>query len=201
MIRLYFDTETTGFPRKADAPIETCPHVVQLAAVLMDDDTPIASFSTRIRPMGLFVIPEDVAAIHGITTEMAERTGVPIAVAMAVFQAFTGIAEEAVAHNIEFDAKILAYEYERAGIPNRLALLPQVCTMKATTDLCKLPGRYGTYKWPKLIEAHQHIFGEGFDGAHDALADVLACARVHRWLVAQAEPATPPQASADDDVA
>ena len=35
----------------------------------------------------------------------------------------------------------------------------------------------------KLIEAHTHFLGIGFDGAHDALVDVRACHRVHRHLI------------------
>lgn len=47
--------------------------------------------------------------------------------------------------------------------------------MLESVDLCKLPGRYpGNYKWPKLIELHNHLFGCDFEGAHDALDDVKA---------------------------
>ena len=47
--------------------------------------------------------------------------------------------------------------------------------MLNTTKLCKIPGKYG-YKWPTLSELHMFLFGNGFEGAHDALNDVLACA-------------------------
>lgn len=48
--------------------------------------------------------------------------------------------------------------------------------------ICKLPGQYGDWKWPKLTEAYQHAFGKTFDGAHDALADVRACKDVYFYL-------------------
>jgi DNA polymerase III epsilon subunit-like protein len=184
MIRLYFDTETTGFPRKSDAPIETQPHIVQLAALLVDDDEgEIASMNVIIRPMG-WTIPDEVAAIHGITQEKAERFGVRIERAIGVFYDMCNAANQAVAHNIVFDAKLAAIEFERTGLTDRLNLLPQFCTMLATTDLCKIPGKFGrNYKWPKLIEAHQYFFGCGFEGEHDALADVRACARIHRAIL------------------
>ncbi len=183
MIRLYFDTETTGFPRKSDAPIETQPHIVQLAALLIDDtEGEIASMNVIIRPVG-WTIPDEVAEIHGITQEKAEKFGVRIEQAMGVFYDFCNAADEAVAHNIAFDAKLVAIEFERAALSDRLNLMSQFCTMLATTDRCKLPGKYGKYKWPKLIEAHQVLFGCGFDNAHDALADVRACARIHRAIL------------------
>jgi DNA polymerase III epsilon subunit-like protein len=52
------------------------------------------------------------------------------------------------------------------------------CTMKETTNICKLPGNYGKFKWPKLTEAHQHFFGIPVEGAHDAMTDVRACKRI-----------------------
>ena len=50
---------------------------------------------------------------------------------------------------------------------------PQLCTMQASTDYCKIPGPYG-YKWPKLSELHMKLFGEYFEEAHDAAADINA---------------------------
>lgn len=184
MKRFYFDTETTGFPKSAGTPLDECPFIVQIAAILVDDEEgEVASLSTIIKPAG-WVIGEDVAAIHGITTEKAENFGIPAKVAMAAFSQMCRQADQVIAHNIAFDLKLVAYEIERAGAPNVIADKPQFCTMEATTYICKLPGRYpGKPKWPKLIEAHQHLFGEGFDGAHDALVDVRACARIHKHLI------------------
>ena len=105
------------------------------------------------------------------------------------------------AHNIPFDLKLVDYEFGRIDRVNVLADMPQFCTMTASVDIVRMPptpamlraGRRN-FKSPKLIEAHQHFFGEGFDGAHDALADVRACARIHRKLI-ELENATtePPQ--------
>lgn len=38
-------------------------------------------------------------------------------------------------------------------------------------------------KPPKLEECIRHFFDEALEGAHDALVDVRACARVHRHLI------------------
>jgi DNA polymerase-3 subunit epsilon len=184
MQRLYFDTETTGFPPKTGAPLIECPHIVQLAALLVDDETgEVGSLNVIIRPEG-WAISEDVAAIHGISTEKALACGIPVAVAMAAFCALAGNAAQVVAHNIPFDMALVCYEVERIGMRADFLNTDRFCTMRATTDICKLPGRFpGKFKWPKLIEAHRHFFGEDFDGQHDALADVRACARIHRHLL------------------
>jgi len=48
--------------------------------------------------------------------------------------------------------------------------------MQAATNFCEIPGRYG-FKWPSLQELYGKLFDESFDGAHQALVDVRACAR------------------------
>jgi len=38
-------------------------------------------------------------------------------------------------------------------------------------------GKYGKYKWPKLMELHTKLFSVGFEEAHDAIADIRATAK------------------------
>ena len=83
-----------------------------------------------------------------------------------------------IAHNMQFDEKILGAEFLRMGCLNRLDGKAKKCTMQASTDYCKIPGPYGN-KWPKLEELHKKLFRENFDNAHSALADVRACSRCY----------------------
>lgn len=181
---LYFDTETTGMAdlRAAlDAPHQ--PHIVQLAALLCENDgKEVQSINLIVKPVG-YEIPEAATAIHGISQDLASRVGVSMKSAMSTFEWFCKAADLFVAHNIDFDNFVCSSEFVRCfnddlSISNEALF----CTMKATTDLCQLPGPYG-FKWPKLIEAYRHIFQKDFEGAHDALADVRACRDIHQWLV------------------
>jgi DNA polymerase-3 subunit epsilon len=75
MRALFFDTETTGLPlfhEPSEDPRQ--PHLVQLAAVLVDIDTrkTLGSLDLTIAPDG-WEIPDDVVKIHGITNEHARR--------------------------------------------------------------------------------------------------------------------------------
>lgn len=60
--------------------------------------------------------------------------------------------------------------------------------MKAMTPICKLPGTYDDFKWPRLSEAYRFAFNEDFSGAHDAMADVRACLRIYRWIIDNSKP-------------
>jgi len=185
MRRLYFDTETSGLPPKdPKTPLDKCPHVVQLAAILTDSAfNEIHSINVIIKPDG-WTVGDEAAKVTGITTEAATVLGVPGIIPFGYFSNLCKLADELVAHNIVFDSKLMRYEMERLNKPTRHLQLPQVCTMLATTNICKIPGRYrGKYKWPKLEEAYQYFFGEMFDNSHDALADVRATIRLHRHLI------------------
>jgi DNA polymerase III subunit epsilon len=178
---LFFDTETTGLPRNYKAPLTDSanwPRIVQLAWVLYGTDgEELASQSDIIAPDG-WVIPPDM--IHGISHEQAVAEGQPLVAILADFTAAANRATTLIAHNFDFDRAIVGAEYARLQQPDVFLTRRALCTMKATTDFCRIPSPTGWgYKWPKLIELHRALFGEGFDGAHDALADVRATARCY----------------------
>lgn len=103
---------------------------------------------------------------------------------MAVFCELARKPQVVVAHNIGFDLLVIRSEACRLGLDDPFEGASFFCTMENMTDVCKLPGNYG-FKWPKLQEAHRHAFGTPFDDAHDALADVKACAKIYWWLQKQ----------------
>ena len=123
-----------------------------------------------------FKIPKDAEEIHGISTALAIRTGVPIAKALDAFVEALSKASVVVAHNFEFDAKVLGAEFYRRGIRDPFRLKINVCTMTDATEYCALPGQHG-FKWPKLAELHYKLFGKRVKEAHDAATDVATCSK------------------------
>ena len=195
---MVFDVETTGLPNWG-APSEdpSQPHLCQYTAVLFDRQTgdELHYVDMIIKPDG-WVIPDDMAAIHGITTELALATGHPEADAVAHFLAMAGKADIVVAYNINFDLRIMRIAMMRAGYAEdqcnefRDRLKPkQRCAMVQATPLAKVPpsdkmmatGRK-TFKSPKLSEAVQAILGETMDDAHDARSDVLWTMRLWQHM-------------------
>ena len=173
---LFFDTETTGLPQNWKAPVtdlNNWPRMIQIAWILCDGKgNRIKSDDFIIKPEN-FEIPEGASAIHGISTEKAINEGVDLKKVLDKFVELIEKAEFIVAHNISFDEKILGAELLRKEVKSTFNKKRKLCTMKSSTDYCRIPGYYG-YKWPKLSELHIKLFGEDFDEAHDASVDINA---------------------------
>lgn len=186
MKALIFDTETTGMVEFKRPPEDASqPDLIQLGMILVDtaDWKPRArcAFLVTLAP-GVKIDPAAKAA-HGISEEDCARYGVPAQVACSLFNQFCLQADVVVAHNLAFDVSIMKTALHRlGGKPNRLDGRQLVCTKEASTDVLKLPGKYG-YKWPTLAEAYRHFTGLELEGAHDALVDTEACRMVFQALV------------------
>ncbi|MFA5130850.1 MAG: 3'-5' exonuclease [Patescibacteria group bacterium] len=176
---LIFDTETTGLPKNYQAPLDdfsNWPRVVQLAWSLYDaEGNHWESYNYIIKPDG-FIISDEVAKIHRITTERALAEGVDLREALNHFISDVQKAEHLVGHNIDFDDKVVGSELLRMGLENPLLRADKICTMKKSVDVCKISNGRGGYKWPNLTELYNYLFSTGFPEAHDALVDVKACA-------------------------
>lgn len=174
---LFFDTETTGIPKDYKAPCtntDNWPRLIQLGWLLTGAAGRILSEGNHIvRPDG-FEIPKAASDVHGITTEFALENGKPLLDVIFAFGADLNQADCVVGHNLDYDLHIVGAEYVRLGYDSRIMFArPTLCTMQATIQFCNIPGRFGP-KWPKLMELYSKLFGQGFDGAHDAMADIVA---------------------------
>ena len=122
------------------------------------------------------MIPEAASNVHKITTQRANDEGIPLMQALQEFSEAAKNSKILVAHNMSFDEKIMGAEFIRKEMDDPIECMDKVCTKEESTDFCRIPARRG-YKWPTLTELHMFLFREGFEGAHDALADVTACAK------------------------
>lgn len=195
-LALIYDTETTGLPDfKAPSEAAHQPHIVQLAACLVDLDTrkEISSMDVIIRPNG-WTIPDEVAAIHGITTAHAEAVGIEEKTALDMFMAlWAGPGRTRIAHNEQFDARILRIALKRFfDTPDEVLPISDTwkegraeCTAKLATPICQIPptekmvkAGLNKFKTANLREAYRHFMGCDFENAHSAMADVRACMTV-----------------------
>ncbi len=197
-MKLFFDTETTGIRKNGFIP-----RVVQIGALLTDDaGKTISELNVLLQPEGFETVPVEASNVHGFTTEMVKAYGVDRVAALDVFFDLCKTADTIIAHNISYDLDLLGIEiayyrdHHEYAFPAAskwqeiLSTREKFCTMEATINLVKLPmssqqawyvekhGIDQKYKQPKLIESYKHMFGKEFDGAHDAMVDVRACAEV-----------------------
>ncbi|WP_116789710.1 DNA polymerase III subunit alpha [Flavobacterium psychrotrophum] len=185
---LIFDTETTGLPKRWDAPItdtDNWPRCIQIAWQLHDDMGRVVEHQDYIvRPDG-FNIPYDAERIHGISTDLALEQGISLGEALERFNVALGKASFIVGQNVGFDVNIMGSEFYRHGLETRLGNMKvlDTCT-EVTAELLKLPGgRGGRFKLPTLTELHQYLFDQPFAEAHNATADVEATTRCFLELV------------------
>ena len=184
---LIFDTETTGLPKNWNAPLEDLdnwPRLVQLAwQVHGKNGNLISAQNFIVKPEG-FTIPFNAEKIHGISTERAQKIGVPIAFVMDEFKKALEETDFAVGHNIEFDVKVMGAEYARADRDDGLMTKKTLDTMRSSTNFCQLPGGRGkSFKFPTLSELNEKLFSVKIDNAHNASADVEATTRCFLELI------------------
>ena len=161
---VFFDLETTGVDVKTD-------RIVQMAIVRMEpgEDGGVYVFEKHWLLNPQKMIPAMATAVHGITNE-----------AVAGLPAFGCVAEEIMdffhdadvcGYNIDrFDIPLLMAEFERAGFPDGGAFVEG-----AVIDTMKI----FQARFRHTLEcAHRLYVGEVLEGAHDAMADAVACRSV-----------------------
>lgn len=184
MVRLFFDTETTGLPKSFRAPstdIDNWPRLVQLSWILADEHKELSRADLIIKPDG-FEIPEAASNVHGITTEMALKNGISAKNAVYYFLGAAKCANVLIGHNVSFDTNVVGAELVRAYGKDYIYGIPTQDTMKSSIDLCAIPGVRG-FKYPKLIELYRKLFGHDFEDAHNSMADISATYECYWKLV------------------
>ncbi|MDH4402625.1 MAG: DNA polymerase III subunit alpha [Flavobacterium sp.] len=185
---LIFDTETTGLPKRWDAPITDTgnwPRCVQIAWQLHDEMGKLIEHQDfLVQPEG-FNIPFDAEKVHGISTELAEADGLPMAEVLEKFNIALSKSKFIVGQNLKFDINIMGCEFHRFGIETQMSSMPvlDTCT-EVTASLLQLPGgRGGKFKLPTLTELHSYLFNKPFAEAHNATSDVEATTRCFFELI------------------
>lgn len=176
---LFFDTETTGLPLDYNAPstdLINWPRLVQISWIISDGNGIIISEDNYIiKPKG-FTIPDEVAKLHGITTERALEIGDKIEDVLHLFWDDVQKASYIIGHNVSFDENVVEAEFFRMGENKVFSSKHSICTKLASTDYCKIPNPWNSreYKWPKLSELYSKLFGTDLLDAHNSEYDVQA---------------------------
>jgi DNA polymerase III epsilon subunit-like protein len=232
---LVFDVETTGKINKGK-PVSEQPHIIQLSFVVYDlaEHCVVRTFDSYIKIPHQVELSNFICEFTGASRAKCDA-GLDIVDALKAFYDAYSWCDGLVAHNIEFDTQLIAFELERNRsrfldvAPYCLSIFNQdlekvrgmerYCTMKKGTKMCaleqapivKLPNvnknivadpssnlhsslmdmvtldesvqkvvpKKTNYKWPKLTELHEKLFGELPAVSHNSMADVNACLRCY----------------------
>lgn len=175
---LFVDCESNGLPidfKASYTDVEKWPRVISLAWILTDENGEVLNRQHHIiKPDGWEIPTEEFWIENGFSQEKSEADGVPIKDVLTLLMADKMEADVLIAHNLSFDHRVIWAEFIRSGFQPRSGM-NKICTMQKSTTLCRIPGKNGKgLKWPKLIELYTFLFGVGFEGAHDAMADITA---------------------------
>lgn len=186
-VNLFFDTETTGIWNYGiDMTHDSQPNVVQIGAVLCDDGGIIrAEIDAIVYPE--CEIPPGASNVHGISTDLADKVGIGRNSAAQIMADLISLSDRVVAHNLDFDVKVMRRLFWQAGInTDPFDGKEAACTMKLSTDILRLPSprKKTGFKWPSLSEAHKYFTGAPVENAHNAMVDVKACIKIYDGLKA-----------------
>ena len=121
---LTFDTETTGLPKNYSAPIsdfDNWPRMVQIAWQVNNKNGGLISSQVHIIKPENFTIPYNSEQIHGISTEKAIKEGEKLETILNKINKDLKVYKYIIAHNINFDIKILGAEFLRCNIETNLS--------------------------------------------------------------------------------
>jgi len=193
---LVFDTETTGLQEKGASIYDKSrwPYIIQLSYILYD----ISNNSTFIKNNYIkldnsIVISQESFNIHNISRDILDSQGINIVDALKEFNNYLKLCDIVVGHNISFDKRLIFVECFRHNIcqnftqfkNNQQIHKSEFCTMKNTTEFCKLE-RLGVSnkvynKQPKLSELYSLLFPNDPipNDLHNSLIDVAMTLRCY----------------------
>uniref|UniRef100_A0A6C0HIE1 Exonuclease domain-containing protein n=1 Tax=viral metagenome TaxID=1070528 RepID=A0A6C0HIE1_9ZZZZ len=206
---LVFDVETSGLIPKGEPVLDVCPYILQLSFVVFDTATMkiIQQYNSYINVPSKVRITPEIERLTGITRAKC-NSGVVVSEALdALYTAYIKCSR-VIAHNIEFDSKMVRIELARnSGRKTRhlcdllntgfeiVEKKERYCTMANSIELCnimvdaidKRGQPYQYKKFPKLSELHVKLFGTIPENLHDSMVDTLACLRCYMKLAHNVE--------------
>ena len=163
-----FDTETNGLPKRrnvaGNAEKGNWPDILSICWMVYEDEKHVKTEYHLVKPAGWKVKQTEV---HGLTQEMCEKEGKPLAEVLGLFLADVSTSKHVVAHNLRFDKNVVF-----SAAKWRLGVDPRV-SWTWGKDVCTACKGAVAGKIPKLDVLYESIFHKlAPEGAHNALRDV-----------------------------
>ena len=188
---LIFDTETTGLPNNgkriggfngvwpnpSSFKLYDSSRLVQIAWSVHTSSGELVSKECHIVKPDGFTIGN--SQFHGITTEKALDDGISFSEVYEKLKNALTTVDTIVAHNSDFDTKIVQAEMYRYKLTDLLDSKKTMCTMNMGKR------KFNLSKQPKLSELYHECFGrEPVTQLHRADNDTEICAQIYFHIVA-----------------
>lgn len=184
---LVIDTETSGLPKKWDAPYtekNNWPHVLQIAWLIYNCEGQLVKKENHYLKSNNFKITKASTKIHHLTIDFLQENGED---RQTVFEKFgndiSTYSPLIIAHFAELDYCMVSAEYHRLGITNALAHSFFFCTLKASAAYVKNP----TFHFLKLNVFYKTLFKKRPENLHNALVDAQLTAEIFFHLLQKGE--------------
>lgn len=184
---LVIDTETSGLPKKWDAPFETknnWPHVLQIAWIIYEASGSLVKKANHYLKPGEFKITKASTKIHNITSDFLQKNGEE---RLEVFESLAADINHyrplIVAHFAELDFCMVGAEYHRLRMLNPLTESTFFCTLKASAPYVKNPA----FNFLKLNVFYKTLFHKRPNNLHNALTDAELTAEIFFYLLKKGE--------------
>lgn len=167
MIAFVFDTETTDLVKNPLMDISKQPRMIEFYGAKVNDAGEILDELEFMCHPGFRIEPITTKITGIVQSDLEGKPAFNSELADAIDKIMEGC-DAAVAHNLSFDKAMVGFEFTRLG---RDPVWPpqSICTVEET-------------EWIKgyrlnMGALYEHLFGEGFSGAHRAKVDTAALIR------------------------
>jgi DNA polymerase III epsilon subunit-like protein len=163
---MVIDTETNSLDKKNA-------YIIELAWVVYDDIT------KKIEKTSLLLdIPVEIhnTHIHNISKEMTLNS-YKFDEIIDIFLEDYKECDKIIGHNLQFDLHMIEVELDRNCMYEKIDILYNKLhydTMINSVNVCKIIGKNNrSFKFPRLSELYNFLFGKEFEGGHRALKDCI----------------------------
>lgn len=181
---LFIDINATGRYRRS---LPIIPRLVQLGWIITDTNYNIKKSANHIVKPEDFKIPKEAAMFHGITTEIAERKGLPLEIVMEefynsihpIFDNITLIAydDNIVADVLANESRLLRRRSSGHGFIIPFDQINHIALRKIASNIISPPYKKHSH-YPLLSEIYEYFFHKPIMTNNDAYEDanvILEC--------------------------
>lgn len=175
---IVFDTETDARPNPITNKFTTDQNVIDICWYVVEDGKIIKKYQSEVKDLAERLYEHQ----PNYNLEHIRNNGKKWNV---VFNEFLKDLKDlpddgkVLAHNLDFDRNVCIYSSrntvneEKINEFKKIISEKGICTMRETTNYCKLPFYSGLgYKWPKLTELYSKLYKTEIEQVHKAKSDV-----------------------------